>query len=54
MLTGATDGQPGELGDLSAVKGVRNTQHFIAGGAGTLVQQKPSLGMATTCSLLET
>src|ERR1700759_1757931 len=38
MLTGATDGEPGELGDLSAVKDVRNTQHFIAGGAGTLVQ----------------
>ena len=38
MLTGATEGKPGELGDLSAVKGVRNTQHFIAGGAGTLVQ----------------
>ena len=38
MLTGATEGQPGELGDLTGVKGVRNTQHFIAGGAGTLVQ----------------
>ena len=38
MLTGATEGKPGELGDLTAVKGVRNTQHFIAGGAGTLVQ----------------
>src|SRR5690349_21900849 len=38
MLTGATDGKPGELGDLSDVKDVRNTQHFIAGGAGTLVQ----------------
>ena len=38
MLTGATEGKPGELGDLDAVKGVRNTQHFIAGGAGTLVQ----------------
>ena len=38
MLTGATDGKPGELGDLTGVKGVRNTQHFIAGGAGTLVQ----------------
>ena len=38
MLTGATEGKPGELGDLGAVKGVRNTQHFIAGGAGTLVQ----------------
>ena len=38
MLTGATEGKPGELGDLSGVKDVRNTQHFIAGGAGTLVQ----------------
>jgi Mn-containing catalase len=38
MLTGAADGDPGELGDLSAIKGVRNTQHFIAGGAGALVQ----------------
>ena len=38
MLTGATEGKAGELGDLTAVKGVRNTQHFIAGGAGTLVQ----------------
>ena len=38
MLTGATEGKPGELGDLTGVKGVRNTQHFIAGGAGTLVQ----------------
>lgn len=38
MLTGATDGKPGALGDLGDVKGVRNTQHFIAGGAGALVQ----------------
>ena len=38
MLTGATEGKPGELGDLTGVKNVRNTQHFIAGGAGTLVQ----------------
>ena len=38
MLTGSTEGQPGELGDLTGVKDVRNTQHFIAGGAGTLVQ----------------
>jgi Mn-containing catalase len=38
MLTGATEGEPGELGDLTSVKDVRNTQHFIAGGAGTLVQ----------------
>src|SRR5246127_3539735 len=27
MLTGATEGKPGELGDLSGVKDVRNTQH---------------------------
>jgi Mn-containing catalase len=38
MLTGATEGKPGALGDLTGVKGVRNTQHFIAGGAGALVQ----------------
>ncbi|MBV9714125.1 MAG: manganese catalase family protein [Solirubrobacterales bacterium] len=38
MLTGAADGDPGEAGDLSGVKGVRNTQHFIAGGAAALVQ----------------
>jgi hypothetical protein len=38
MLSGATEGEPGDLGDLSDVKDVRNTQHFIAGGAGTLVQ----------------
>ena len=38
MLTGSTEGKPGELGDLTGVKDVRNTQHFIAGGAGTLVQ----------------
>jgi Mn-containing catalase len=38
MLTGAAAGDPGEVGDLAGVKGVRNTQHFIAGGAGALVQ----------------
>jgi Mn-containing catalase len=38
MLTGAAGGKAGELGDLTAVTDVRNTQHFIAGGAGTLVQ----------------
>jgi Mn-containing catalase len=38
MLTGSAEGQPGEVGDLSSAKGVRNTQHFIAGGAGALVQ----------------
>src|SRR6202142_52646 len=38
MLTGATEGRPGELGDLSGVKGTRNTQQFIAGGASAMVQ----------------
>src|ERR1700744_5568341 len=38
MLTGAADGKPGELGDLTGVKDARNLQHFIAGGAGSLVQ----------------
>lgn len=38
MLTGAADGDPGEVGDLSGVKGTRNTQQFIAGGAGAMVQ----------------
>ena len=38
MLTGATDGKPGELGDLTGVKDTRNTQQFIAGGAATMVQ----------------
>ncbi|MBV8987069.1 MAG: manganese catalase family protein [Solirubrobacterales bacterium] len=38
MLTGAVDGSPGELGDLGPVKGVRNTQNFIAGGAAAMVQ----------------
>jgi Mn-containing catalase len=38
MLTGAAEGGPGQAGALSGVKGVRNTQHFIAGGAGALVQ----------------
>jgi Mn-containing catalase len=31
MLTGAANGEPGEAGDLSGVKGTRNTQQFIAG-----------------------
>jgi Mn-containing catalase len=38
MLTGAAEGDPGEVGDLSSAKGVRNTQQFIAGGAAALVQ----------------
>jgi Mn-containing catalase len=38
MLTGAADGEPGAAGALSSVAGARNTQQFIAGGAGALVQ----------------
>jgi Mn-containing catalase len=38
MLTGAAGGEPGESGALSGVKGTRNTQQFIAGGAAALVQ----------------
>ena len=38
MLTGAADGAPGESGSLADVKGTRNTQQFIAGGAAALVQ----------------
>jgi Mn-containing catalase len=38
MLTGAGEGEPGAAGSLSGVKGTRNTQHFIAGGAAALVQ----------------
>jgi len=38
MLTGAAGGDPGEAGDLSEVKGTRNPQQFIAGGAAALVQ----------------
>ena len=38
MLTGAADGTPGKAGALKGVKDTRNTQHFIAGGAGALVQ----------------
>jgi Mn-containing catalase len=38
MLTGAAEGEPGAGGALDAVKGVRNTQHFIGGGAAALVQ----------------
>jgi Mn-containing catalase len=38
MLTGAAEGEPGAAGALEAVKGTRNTQQFIAGGAATLVQ----------------
>jgi Mn-containing catalase len=38
MLTGAAEGEPGESGSLRDVKGTRNTQQFIAGGAAALVQ----------------
>jgi Mn-containing catalase len=38
MLTGAAEGKPGELGDLTDLKDARNTQQFIAGGAATMVQ----------------
>ena len=38
MLTGAAEGEPGKAGALGDVKGTRNTQQFIAGGAGALVQ----------------
>jgi Mn-containing catalase len=38
MLTGAADGEPGKSGSLKGVKGTRNTQQFIAGGAAALVQ----------------
>ena len=38
MLTGSAGGKAGKKGTLSGVKGTRNTQQFIAGGAGALVQ----------------
>lgn len=38
MLSGAAEGEPGAAGVLADVKATRNTQHFIAGGAGALVQ----------------
>jgi Mn-containing catalase len=38
MLTGAAEGEPGTAGALDSVKGTRNTQQFIAGGAAALVQ----------------
>jgi len=51
MLTGATDGKPGELGDFSAVKGVRNIQHSSPRELGRSSRtQTPSHGTATTCS----
>jgi Mn-containing catalase len=38
MLTGVADGPPGEGTPLAKLKGARNTQQFIAGGASALVQ----------------
>ncbi|MBV9050389.1 MAG: manganese catalase family protein [Solirubrobacterales bacterium] len=38
MLTGSAAGEPGGDGALKDVLGAPNPQHFIAGGAGTLVQ----------------
>jgi Mn-containing catalase len=38
MLTPAADGAAGEAGSLDDVKGTRNTQQFIAGGASAMVQ----------------
>jgi Mn-containing catalase len=38
MLTPAAGGTPGENGSLENVKGTRNTQQFIAGGASAMVQ----------------
>src|ERR1700754_4302034 len=38
MLTGAAKGKAGKKGVLKGVKGVRNSQEFIAGGASTMVQ----------------
>ncbi|MFL5859898.1 MAG: manganese catalase family protein, partial [Solirubrobacteraceae bacterium] len=47
MLTGTAGGEPGKAGESQRREGMRNTQHFIAGGAGTLVQDsnaKPCSG----------
>jgi Mn-containing catalase len=38
MLTPAADGPAGSSGSLADVKGTRNTQQFIAGGASAMVQ----------------
>jgi manganese catalase len=38
MLTGAAGGEAGANGQLAELKGTRNTQQFIAGGAAALVQ----------------
>jgi manganese catalase len=38
MLTGAADGEPGTSGALESLRVTLNPQQFLAGGAGTLVQ----------------
>jgi Mn-containing catalase len=38
MLTGAAKGKAGKKGVLKGIKGARNTQEFIAGGASAVVQ----------------
>src|SRR5579875_1769043 len=38
MLTGAADGEAAQAGQLKAVRESLNPQHFLSGGAGTLVQ----------------
>jgi Mn-containing catalase len=38
MLTGAANGKAGKKGALKGIKGTRNTQQFLAGGASALVQ----------------
>jgi Mn-containing catalase len=38
MLTGAADGKAGKKGSLKAIKGFRNSQEFLAGGASAVVQ----------------
>jgi Mn-containing catalase len=38
MLTGAAKGKAGKKGSLKGVKGTRNSQEFLAGGAAAMVQ----------------
>ncbi|MDX6625486.1 MAG: hypothetical protein QOE56_475 [Solirubrobacterales bacterium] len=38
MLTGAAKGKAGKKGSLKGIKGTRNSQQFIAGGASAMVQ----------------
>jgi Mn-containing catalase len=38
MLTGAAKGKAGKKGSLKGVKGVRNSQQFLGGGASAMVQ----------------